>query len=189
LFIGLRCRTAGGYAGKKLLFGEHIDMKSRLLPCLLGLFLASTAVPDAISSSSNTEISGQWHRTNLPAIAESEKPSKPDMTDPDWIFLARPRADIKFDADVWRKTSERARLLSVFAHDYPVIGMEKPTVRTLLGEPVKPLSGFKNDVYLVTAQSSCIVGKRNSQNSSTFFELSYENDKVNGFRTFITKGK
>jgi hypothetical protein len=159
-------------------------MKSKVLNVFLGIFVAGSIMPQCLA----IEVSGKWHKENLSNTNASAEPLKTDLGNPEWIF-AKHRANVKFDSALWRTVQDRTALLSAFAYDNPVIGMEKSTVRTLLGEPIKHSEEASSDVYFIVGNASCIVGKRpNSHGSLTFFELGYENDKVTAYRVF-TKGE
>jgi hypothetical protein len=137
-------------------------------------------LPEAGLSNPSTEIG--WHTVNLSEA--STNAANLNQKTKDWFFQKRVRANIKFESKTWRNSMDRLELLSAFVYDYPVIGMEKAEVHTLLGNPLKQLTRANNDVYVVNAGARCAVIGSKAKNATTYFELSYENNKVEGFRTF-----
>jgi hypothetical protein len=150
---------------------------------------------------------GRWHATN-PNKKRSKESSasnttnnkkrhpiyESDCSDPDVIVTTPfPGTAISFDPVAWRKSkNHRAKLLHVFLLSNRLVGMDRPKVHELLGEPepcAPPRDVVAKDAEwyrLRDLHRSCVISDPHSL-TTLFLELSYSNNQVNRFRIAISK--
>jgi hypothetical protein len=150
---------------------------------------------------------GRWHATN-PNKKRSKESSasnttnnkkrhpiyESDCSDPDVIVTTPfPGTAISFDPVAWRKSkNHRAKLLHVFLLSNRLVGMDRPKVHALLGEP-EPCTPPRDDAtrdsewYVIAIPfSGCVISDPHFS-TELYLELSYSKSRVNRFRIVMSK--
>ncbi len=166
---------------------------------LLCCLFCTTSICFASSSSRPyRDVLGTWHEVNFDNMVTGQplllKTSEPLYNNPDWLLERSFTAKEKFDTAAWRKMQNRNIQLSLFVHEFELIGMERTKVHELLGQPetlFKPNSSpdpsrTDTEWYLVSAPRFCVVNS-DQPNSIAVFEIGFANNKVKGFRTVVRK--